>query len=162
MAGESPLRLLVADDESLARDLVRGYVSADPNVAIVGECASGDDVARALGQIDADVLLLDVRMPGSNVFSVLEEAASRGRTMPAVIFSTAYDNYAVRAFELNAVDYLVKPYTSDRLAEALRRVRSRQAVERDASLRAIPEMQRAPTRPHSLEATRLHRLNRHH
>lgn len=147
MTHRSRLRLLVADDEELARDLVRGYLSGNPDVTVAGECADGDELASALERGDADVLLLDVRMPGPSVFDVLERAVASGKSLPAVVFSTAYDTYAVRAFEMNAVDYLVKPYAADRLAEAIRRVRSRQAADREASLsRVIRDLGPRPDR----------------
>jgi two-component system LytT family response regulator len=124
------LRLLIADDEPLARALARRYASAQPDVDVVSECASGDELARALPEVRPDVALLDIRMPGADVFSVLERVVSQSDRLPAVIFATAYDSYAVRAFDLNAVDYLVKPYTVDRFAEGLRRARSRQGSPR--------------------------------
>lgn len=119
-----PLRLLVADDEELARRLVRGYVARLPDVAIAGECRDGDELAAALSHTEADVLLLDIRMPGANVFHVLEHQRATA-PLPLVIFATAFDEYAVRAFELNAVDYLLKPFTEARLSEALSRARTR-------------------------------------
>jgi two-component system LytT family response regulator len=124
------LRLLVADDEPLARDLVRRYVAIQPGLAIVAECGSGDELAAALGAMRPDLVLLDIRMPGRDVFGVLEHEASGPRPLPPVIFATAFDGYAVRAFDMNAIDYLVKPYTAERFAEAIRRVRSRQAADR--------------------------------
>ncbi len=141
------LKVIVADDEPLARDLIRHYLHQQPDVAIVAECADADQVARAFERGDADVAFLDIRMPGSDIFTVLARAAESGRRLPAVIFSTAYDDYAVRAFDLDAVDYLVKPYTAERLSEALRRVRSRQIAEREASLsRAIRDLGPRPDR----------------
>lgn len=147
MTPATELRLLVADDEALARELLRGYLGAYPEIAIVGECRDADELASALARLEADVLLLDVRMPGPSVFEVLERVRAAGRTLPAVIFSTAYDNYALRAFEMNAVDYLVKPYSADRLAEALRRARSRRAADRDTALsRVIRDLGPRPDR----------------
>ncbi len=121
-----PLRLLIADDEDLARKLVRGYVARLTDVAIAGECRDGDQLAAALPYTAADVLLLDIRMPGANVFDVLERRRAVA-PLPLVIFATAFDEYAVRAFELNAVDYLLKPFAEARLAEALTRARTRLA-----------------------------------
>ncbi len=121
-----PLRLLIADDEELARKLVRGYVSHLTDVTIAGECSDGDELADTLPRISTDVLLLDIRMPGANVFHVLERRRAEA-SLPLVIFATAFDEYAVRAFELNAVDYLLKPFTEARLAEALTRARTRLA-----------------------------------
>ena len=142
------LRLLIADDEPLARDLARRYAAAQPDLEVVSECASGDELARALPEIRPDVVLLDIRMPGADVFSVLQREAARSDRLPAVIFATAYDSYAVRAFDLNAVDYLVKPYTADRFAEGLRRARSRQGSERaaDGLARVIRDLGPRPDR----------------
>lgn len=120
------LRLLIADDEELARKLVRGYVDRLPDVAISGECRDGDELAAALVRTPVDVLLLDIRMPGANVFDVLERHRAVA-PLPLVIFATAFDEYAVRAFELNAVDYLLKPFSEARLDEALARARARLA-----------------------------------
>lgn len=142
------LTLLVADDESLARDLVRRYATSQPGLEIVAECATGDDLADALAHQRPDLLLLDIRMPGRDVFGVLEREAAGPRPLPSVIFATAYDSYAVRAFELNAIDYLVKPYTEERFAEAIRRVRTRQAADRstDRLERVIRDLGSHPDR----------------
>jgi len=131
------LRVAVADDEALARQLVRRMLAAIADAEVVGECRSGDAVAALLASARVDVLLLDVRMPGRDVFDVLDERAhTPAATMPAVIFTTAYERYAVRAFELNAVDYLVKPIAGDRLREALTRARARIADGSAASVAA--------------------------
>jgi two-component system LytT family response regulator len=119
-----PLRLIVADDEALARKLVRQYATRLPGIEIVCECADTGELDAALAQTSAEAALLDIRMPGRDVFDVLAAAAQRTQ-LPSLIFATAYDRYAVRAFEVNAIDYLVKPYTEARLAEALLRVRER-------------------------------------
>ena len=145
MSGE-PLHLLVADDEPLARQLVRRYAASLPGVEVVAECDSADGIEAALVTARPDVMLLDIRMPGADVFAVLERL-SRTRALPAVIFATAHDTYAVRAFEVNAVDYLVKPYTADRLAEALRRARSKHAADLGAGLsRVIRDLGPRPDR----------------
>src|SRR5262245_44927385 len=106
------LRLIVADDEALARTLVRRYAAAVPNVEIVSECVDTGELEASLACQRADAALLDIRMPGRDVFDVLADAARRAPLLP-VIFATAFDRYAVRAFEVNAVDYLVKPFTED-------------------------------------------------
>jgi two-component system LytT family response regulator len=125
------LRLLIADDEPLARALVRRYAQARPGLAIAAECADGDELAAVLAanndqratNNECDVLLLDIVMPGRNVFDVL--ASRPAAQLPLVIFTTAFDRYAVRAFEVNAVDYLLKPLTAERLDAALARARER-------------------------------------
>lgn len=122
----SALRAIVADDEPLARKRVRTLLNAEPDVVVVAECGDGDMLAEALERETVDVVLLDVRMPGRDVFDVLADRAARAPTaVPAVIFTTAYERYAVRAFELNAADYLVKPLTPERFGEALGRARTR-------------------------------------
>src|SRR5688572_24536078 len=105
-----PIRLVIADDEPLARRLVRRYAAACQGVEIVRECADTSALEAALGDRAGDAALLDIRMPGRNVFEVLIDAA-RLRPLPQIVFATAYDRYALRAFEVNAVDYLLKPFT---------------------------------------------------
>src|SRR5262249_54146199 len=109
--------------EPLARELVRGYAASLGTIDLVAECASGDELGDVLPRAKPDVALLDVRMPGTDVFVVL--ASQPPGSLPAVIFATAFDTYAGRAFELNAVDYLGKPYSAERFGEAIRRVRDR-------------------------------------
>jgi two-component system LytT family response regulator len=115
------LRVAIVDDEDLARVVVREYLTAMPDVDIVAECANGFEAVKAVSELQPDVLLLDVQMPKLNGFEVLELV---GRDV-AVVFITAYDQYAIRAFEVHAVDYLLKPFAADRLAAALDRVRER-------------------------------------
>jgi two-component system LytT family response regulator len=138
-----PLRLLIADDEKLARDLVRRYVESERDVVIVAECNDGDDLARELPRVRADVALLDIVMPGSDIFAVL--AAIDPRVMPLVIFTTAFDRYAVRAFEMNAVDYILKPITAARLNAAMERARDRKPVAENLS-RLIRDLGPRPDR----------------
>jgi two-component system, LytTR family, response regulator len=141
------LRLIVADDEPLARKLVRQYVARLPNVEIVAECADTGELEASLTHQQAEAALLDIRMPGRDVFDVLADAATQ-RRLPPLIFATAYDRYAVRAFEINAVDYLVKPYTESRLAEALARLRERHQSDRHAGdvPRLLRDLGRRPDR----------------
>ena len=115
------LRVAIVDDEDLARAVVREYLAAMPDVDIVAECANGFEAVKAVSELQPDLLLLDVQMPKLNGFEVLELV---GRDV-AVVFITAYDQYAIRAFEVHAVDYLLKPFAADRLAAALDRVRER-------------------------------------
>lgn len=115
------LRVVIVDDEPLARAVVREYLGAQPGVTIVAECANGFEAVKAVSELAPDLLFLDVQMPKLNGFEVLELL---GREVP-VIFTTAYDQYALRAFEVHAVDYLLKPFSAERLAEALSRARER-------------------------------------
>ena len=118
------IRLLVADDEPLARKLVRDYAAACEGVEIVRECTDTTTLETALEREVVDAALLDIHMPGRDVFDVLADLARRG-TLPALIFATAYDRYALRAFEVNAVDYLLKPFTEPRFEAAVARLRDR-------------------------------------
>jgi len=108
---------LIIDDERLARSALRRLLNAHPEVKIIGESANPDEAIRAINKASPDVLFLDVEMPGGSGFDLLEKLED----VPAVIFTTAYDEYAVRAFEVSALDYLVKPITAPRLAAALGR-----------------------------------------
>ena len=124
-------RALIADDEAPARRIVREALAAlDGSVGgavrVVGECANGPETVAALdaaerGGAAVDLLFLDVQMPGLTGFEVLDEAGRRGLRLPRVVFSTAFDHHAVRAFEVAAVDYLLKPFTRARFAEAVGR-----------------------------------------
>ena len=115
------LRIAIVDDEDLARAVVREYLAGVPDVEIVAECANGFEAVKAVAELRPDLLLLDVQMPKLNGFEVLDLV---GRDV-AVIFVTAYDQYALRAFEVHAVDYLLKPFSAERLAEAIARARER-------------------------------------
>jgi two-component system LytT family response regulator len=111
------LKALIIDDERLARSALRRLLNAHPEVKVIGEAANPDEAIRAIDKSSPDVLFLDVEMPGGSGFDLLENLED----VPAVIFTTAYDEYAVRAFEVSALDYLVKPITAERLAAALGR-----------------------------------------
>jgi len=128
------LRVLLVDDEAPARALLREYLGAHPDVEIAGECANGFEAVKAIAERAPDLVFLDVQMPKLDGFEVLEllDAA------PAVVFCTAFDEYALRAFEVHAVDYLLKPFGRERLAEALDRVRERLAAGRGAGAAAAP------------------------
>ena len=115
------LRIAIVDDEDLARAVVREYLTATPDVEIVAECANGFEAVKAVSELQPDLLILDVQMPKLNGFEVVELV---GRDV-AVVFVTAYDQYAIRAFEVHAVDYLLKPFGPERLVAALDRVRER-------------------------------------
>ncbi|MCA1563481.1 MAG: LytTR family DNA-binding domain-containing protein [Acidobacteria bacterium] len=121
MNGSGPLRVIIVDDEPLARAVVREYLAAHADVEVVAECANGFDAVKAVSELSPQLVFLDVQMPKLDGFEVLELL---GRDI-AVIFTTAYDQYALRAFEVHAVDYLLKPFSEERFAEALSRARSR-------------------------------------
>ena len=123
MSEPDPLRVIIVDDEPLARGVVREYLGAHPAVTIVAECGNGFDAVKAVTELAPDLMFLDVQMPKLDGFEVLELL---GRAVP-VIFTTAYDQYALRAFDVHAVDYLLKPFSEERLAEALARARGRLA-----------------------------------
>jgi two-component system LytT family response regulator len=114
-------RVIIVDDEALARSVLREYLSAHAEIEIVAECANGLEAVKAAGDLAPDLLFLDVQMPKLDGFEVLELIGGR---IP-VIFVTAYDEYALRAFEVHAVDYLLKPFGPERLAEALARAAER-------------------------------------
>jgi two-component system LytT family response regulator len=118
---DRPLRIVIVDDEPLARSLVREYAAADPEVEVVADCANGFEAVKAVSELKPDLVLLDVQMPKLDGFEVLELL---GRDQ-AVVFITAYDQYALRAFEVHAVDYLLKPFSADRFQEAMERARER-------------------------------------
>ena len=118
---DEQLRVVIVDDEPLARAVVREFSEKQPGVEIVAECGNGFDAVKAVSELGPDLLFLDVQMPKLNGFEVLELL---GREVP-VIFITAYDQYALRAFEVHAVDYLLKPISEERFAEALQRARAR-------------------------------------
>ena len=106
----TPLRLVIVDDEALARAVVREYAGADPALEIVAECANGFEAVKAVAELKPDLVLLDVQMPKLDGFEVLE-LIGRDQT---VVFITAYDQYALRAFDVHAVDYLLKPFSAER------------------------------------------------
>jgi two-component system, LytTR family, response regulator len=123
MSESEPLRVIIVDDEPLARGVVREYLAGQPGIAIVAECGNGFDAVKAVSELTPDLMFLDVQMPKLDGFEVLELI---GRSVP-VIFTTAYDQYALRAFEVHAIDYLLKPFSEERFGEALSRARSRLA-----------------------------------
>jgi two-component system LytT family response regulator len=134
------IRTLIVDDEPLARQRLRTLLAAAPDFEIVGECGDGAEAVTAISERAPDLVFLDVQMPGLDGMGVIEELGP-GRA-PAFIFVTAYDRYALQAFEVQALDYLLKPFDRDRFAKALDRARA--AVRRDPAdngqqLRALIE-----------------------
>jgi len=113
------IKALIVDDEPLARSMTRRMLDGHANIELVGECESGEDAVATIRTLKPDLVFLDVQMPGLDGFAVIEALASE--RLPHVIFITAYDQYAVRAFEVHALDYLLKPFDRERFEQALRR-----------------------------------------
>lgn len=138
----SPRRVLVVDDEEPARRLLAEYLRAHPEWQIIAEAKNGLEALQLAKQHQPDLLLLDVQMPKLDGFEVL------GLLAPeiAVIFTTAFDEYAVRAFEVHAVDYLLKPFSAERLAQALRRADKRLGERRSLAAQELAQAARSPGR----------------
>src|SRR5579871_5418064 len=115
-------RTLIVDDEPLSRRKIREFLKEDREIEVVGECGNGPEAVSAVREVAPDLLFLDVQMPGMDGFTVLEEL--RGGPLPFVIFVTAYDKYAVNAFEVRALDYLLKPFHRERFARATERAKA--------------------------------------
>ncbi|HEV8658090.1 MAG TPA: response regulator [Thermoanaerobaculia bacterium] len=122
------IRAVIVDDEPPAREILREFLSAEEDVEIVAECANGFEAVKAVGEHDPDLLLLDIQMPkldGFEVLSLLDRS-------PIVVFVTAHDDYALRAFEVHALDYLLKPFSEDRFRTVMQRVRNQMRQPRPA------------------------------
>lgn len=116
------IRALIVDDESPARELIATLLRAEPDVEVLGECANGRSAVAAIARLSPDLVFLDVQMPGLDGFGVLAQLAAE--RWPLIVFVTAYDKHAVRAFEVHALDYLLKPFEYDRLRQAVKRARA--------------------------------------
>jgi two-component system, LytTR family, response regulator len=125
------IRCLIVDDEPLAREAIRTCASFDPSLQIIGEASDGDDAVSAIQQDSPDLVFLDVQMPGMDGFEVLQALEARGLKIPVTVFITAYDQYALRAFEAQALDYLLKPIDEKRFRRALAAAKSRIASEKN-------------------------------
>lgn len=141
------LKTIIVDDEPLAREGMRMLLASDEEIEVVGECRNGNEAVRLIRSHEVDLMFLDIKMPGKNGFDVLREIGPE--KMPLVIFVTAYEEHAVRAFEVCAVDYLVKAVTPDRLRNAVCRakdkMRAKDALksrdELDSVLKALQFLQ---------------------
>ena len=116
------IRTLIVDDEPLARERVLSLLRQEEDFEVIGECANGPQAVAAIQRQSPDLVFLDVQMPGGSGFDVIQGVGSE--RMPAIVFVTAYDEYALRAFEVHALDYLLKPFGKDRFTEALKHARA--------------------------------------
>jgi two-component system LytT family response regulator len=143
------IRTLVVDDEPIARAHVVALLRDEPDIEVVAECCNGSEAAAAIGRTAPDLMFLDVQMPELDGFELLRAAGNQ--RLPAVVFVTAYDDYALRAFEVRAVDYLLKPFSAERFRSALAHAR-KQLTQQHAStigqqlLDLLPEIRRTPAR----------------
>jgi len=120
---DKPIRTLIVDDEPLAREGIRLLLAAHSDLVVIGECANGDEAVEAIVADSPDLVFLDVQMPGRDGFEVVRQIS--GDAMPMVVFVTAFDKFAIQAFEANAVDYLVKPVMKERFKKTLTFVKQR-------------------------------------
>ncbi len=129
------LQTLIIEDEELARNLLRSYLKDHPDVEIIGECENGFDGVKTINDKKPDLVFLDIQMPKITGFEMIELLDFK----PQIIFTTAYDQYALKAFELNAVDYLLKPFSKDRMLAAIEKVKHRiqNAEESDQKLEEL-------------------------
>lgn len=130
------IRTLVADDEPIARARMLALLSDEPDIEVIGECASGPQAIAAIERTSPELVFLDIQMPQIDGLTL---ARTLGSTMPAVVFVTAYDEYALGAFEVHALDYLLKPYSADRFKSALVHARQHLAARRKGTQLTAPE-----------------------
>ena len=145
-----PIKAVIVDDEALARDAIRLRLKGEPDIEVVGEAADGADAVDLLRKIHPDLLFLDVQMPVMDGFEVIEHVPSEH--LPIVVFVTAYDRYALKAFETHALDYLLKPFTASRFHAAIDRARLEVAKSGDRGthqrlVELLEERRRARERP---------------
>lgn len=145
------IRAVIVDDEPLGRTVIREMLRRDPDFAVVGECANGHEAINVIQDERPDLIFLDVQMPEIDGFEVL--AALRDDQLPMVIFVTAYDQYAVSAFEVHAVDYLLKPFDRERFGKALQRAKAQLQREHptDVSQRILALLEEQRVKPKYLE-----------
>jgi len=128
----SPIRALIVDDEPLARERLHELLDEAPGVTIVGDAEDGPEAVEAIREQDPDLVFLDVQMPGMSGIDVIEEIGQN--QMPVTVFVTAYDQYAIKAFDLAAVDYLLKPFDDERFEQALQRAREQIASQEEGAI----------------------------
>jgi two-component system LytT family response regulator len=140
-----PYSVIIADDEPLARQVIRDYLASYSDFRIVRECDNGRDAVDAILSLRPDAVFLDIQMPELNGIEVIENLDR----LPHVVFSTAYDEYAIKAFELNALDYLLKPYDARRFGKTMEKLSRelRQGIPDSEKIEALIAMHRAPGYP---------------
>jgi two-component system LytT family response regulator len=141
-----PWTALIVDDEPLARAGLRMLLGEDREVAAIAEAKDGNEAVAAIRDTRPDLVFLDVQMPEMDGFSVVREIGAEN--MPAVVFVTAHDRYAIAAFEINAIDYLLKPVSKERFAQALGRAKARLSVQPDETGRQIVSLLETLAAPH--------------
>jgi two-component system, LytTR family, response regulator len=131
------IRTIIIDDEQLARSITKGYLSKHSEIEIIAECSNGFDAIKKINEKKPDLIFLDIQMPKINGFEMLELLEDP----PAIIFTTAYDQYAIKAFEVCAVDYLLKPYSEERFNDALKKTYSfiHDKLEQNSAIKNIIE-----------------------
>ena len=138
----APLRVLIADDEPAARRTIQLLLAGDPELQVLGECTDGAQTVDAILQLHPDLVFLDVQMPRRNGFDVLAHIPAS--SMPLIIFVTAFDEYSLRAFDVHAADYLLKPFSDSRFREAVQhakeRLRQRSAADLERLLTVVREL----------------------
>jgi len=136
------IHAVVADDEVLARQKLRQLLRYEPEVEIVGETATASETIELMRAVKPELVFLDISMPGMDAFEIVERlSADNNFVMPLIIFTTAYDHYALRAFEIHAVDYLLKPFTAERLRSAVQRVSQQLQTKKQDIQRDNPSVQ---------------------
>ncbi|NVO20522.1 MAG: response regulator [Bacteroidetes bacterium] len=133
-----PIKTIIIDDEPLARDLVKRYLSSNTDINVVAECGDGFEALKAIQTLEPELIFLDIQMPKLEGFELLEVLQQK----PEIIFTTAYDQFAIRAFEMNAVDYLLKPFSKDRFDSAVNKAIQRIGSIQKQSQEALGNLQK--------------------
>ncbi len=143
MRKSQPIRAVIVDDEEPARLVLKEYLSEHQDIKILADCANGFEAVKAISELHPDLVFLDIQMPKLNGFEVLELVEQP----PAVIFATAYNQYALKAFEVHAADYLLKPFSKERLAEALEHAQAQLKHKKPIPVQAIASAAGMTTSP---------------
>ncbi|MGA8810364.1 MAG: response regulator [Thermoanaerobaculia bacterium] len=156
---DKPIRVLIADDEALARDRIADLLAHEANVLIAGTASTGLEAIEAIRTLNPDLVFLDVQMPGRTGLEVVDDIGAE--KMPATIFVTAFDKFALNAFDRAAVDYLVKPFDDDRFAQAFRRARKMIELEevQEVTQRLLSLLHQPPTEPTAPKHDYLERIS---